>query len=87
MQIFRTPVPPAAGGFAPEFPVSGGCGLRHQIPKTAPHRKFLATRLNSNKQLVQRATKKLENEWRKKSFHTDIKVQNQHFRYLIHTGN
>ena len=27
-----TPVPPAAGGFAPKPPASGGWGLRPQIP-------------------------------------------------------
>ena len=37
-QNFRaqTPVPPAAGGFAPKPPASGGRGLRPQTPKTAP---------------------------------------------------
>ena len=50
------PVLPAAGGFAPKPPASGdftlrtplasgGWGLRPQPPKTAPHRKILATRL------------------------------------------
>ena len=32
-------------------------------------------------------TYKLENEWRKKSVNAGAKVQNQHFRYLIDTGN
>ena len=32
----HTPVPPAAGGFAPKPPASGGWGLRPQTPKTAP---------------------------------------------------
>ena len=54
----QSPVPPAAGGFAPEPPASGagsfasrpplasgGWGLRPQNPKTAPHCEFLATRL------------------------------------------
>ena len=54
----QAPVPPAAGGFAPEPPASGagsfasrpplasgGWGLRPQNLKTAPHCEFLATRL------------------------------------------
>ena len=40
MQNFRahlqTPVPPAAGGFAPRLPASGSWGLRLQTPKLAP---------------------------------------------------
>ena len=32
----HTPVPPAAGGFSPKPPASGGWGLRPQTPKTAP---------------------------------------------------
>ena len=40
------PQPPAAGGFAPRPLLAyGGWGLRPQTPKTAPHCKFLATRL------------------------------------------
>ena len=66
MQSFRAlrapppdPVPPAAGGFAPKLPTSGGWGLRPQTPIgllrlgaplpdpqiSPPHCKFLATRL------------------------------------------
>ena len=42
----QTPVPLAAGGFAPRPPMaSGGWGLRSQTPKAAPHYEFLATRL------------------------------------------
>ena len=41
----QTPVPPAAGGFAPRPPVSGSWGLASRPPNTAPHCKFLATRL------------------------------------------
>ena len=33
------------------------------------------------------ATWKLSNESRKKSVNTGAKIQNQHFRYQIHTGN
>ena len=51
----QTPVPPAAGGFAPKPPASGGWGLRPQTPigrrpqtpKTAPRCEFLATRLHT----------------------------------------
>jgi len=32
----QTPLPPAAGGFAPKLPTSGGWGLRPQTPATAP---------------------------------------------------
>ena len=32
----QTPVPPAAGGFAPKLPASGSWGLRPQTPQTAP---------------------------------------------------
>ena len=32
----QTPVPPAAGDFAPRTPASGSWGLRPQTPKTAP---------------------------------------------------
>ena len=52
MQNFRavrappqTPVPPAAGGFAPKPSASGGWGLRPQTSQIAPHCEFLATRL------------------------------------------
>ena len=55
----HTPVPPAAGGFAPKPPASGGWGLRPQTPiglrrlgapppdpqNSPPHCEFLATRL------------------------------------------
>ena len=42
----HTPVPPAAGGFAPKPPAFGSWGLRPQTPQTAlPHCEFLATRL------------------------------------------
>ena len=44
----QTPVPPAAGGFAPRPPMaSGSWGLRSQIPTIAPYCEFLATRLSS----------------------------------------
>ena len=56
----HTPVPPAAGGFAPKPPASGGWGLRPQTPiglrrlgapppdpqNSPPHCEFLATRLD-----------------------------------------
>ena len=42
----QTPVPPAAGGFAPKPPASGGWGFAPRPPKQPPHRcEFLATRL------------------------------------------
>ena len=55
----HTPVPPAAGGFDPKPPASGGWGLRPQTPiglrrlgapppdpqTQPPHCEFLATRL------------------------------------------
>ena len=55
----HTPVPPAAGGFAPKPPASGGWGLRPQTPiglrrlgapppdpqNSPPHCEYLATRL------------------------------------------
>ena len=43
----QTPVPTAAGSFAPKPPFSGGWGLRPQTPKTAPHCEFLAIRVLS----------------------------------------
>ena len=42
----QTPVTPAAGGFAPKLPASGGWGLNPRPPKQPPHCKFLATRLD-----------------------------------------
>ena len=58
-----TPLPPAAGGFAPKPPASGGCELRSPDPlwppaaggsaptppKQPPHCEFLATRLNQGR--------------------------------------
>ena len=61
----HTPVPPAAGGFAPKPPASGGWGLRPQTPiglrrlgapppdpqNSPPHCEFLATRLPTSEVL------------------------------------
>ena len=42
---------------------------------------------NSHKQLVQRHHMKIRKWIKKESVNTGAKVQNQHFWYLIHTGN
>ena len=43
----QTPVPPAAGGFAPKPPLASGGWMLHHPPTPPPNCEFLATRLRN----------------------------------------
>ena len=43
----QTPMPPAAGGFAPKPPLTSADWMLHRPPKQPPNCEFLATRLRN----------------------------------------